>query len=182
MQHNNKEVLRAFIIFIKSRVATHILYIGVAMLIGFGLVDSILLNDLKPIMGTLQNASAALFTLAGIWIAYSYPRAISAYTSPNTVNVIPSDETKRIENLVLIVLTSAFVLSSLLIINILYLLIYKTVKNIEVLHFLKIFGISSIFYLIFLQLKAIFIVMITNISFVNELHHKKTENDANQDL
>ncbi|WP_396586377.1 hypothetical protein [Bermanella sp. R86510] len=133
-------------------------------------------------MSTLQNLSAAVFTLAGIWIAYSYPQAISAYTSPNSVKVIPTDETKRIENLVLIVLTSAFVISSLLIFNFLYLLFSKTVFYVSHREVFKVIGITSICYLSFLQLKAIATVMVTNIAFVNELHGKRTEKIANDDL
>lgn len=182
LNEKSMEVLKAFLIFIKSRIVPHSFYIVTSLALGYFLVDNVTLGDLKPIMGTLQNIAAAVFTLAGIWIAYSYPQAIAAYTSPNSVSVIPTDETKRIENLVLIVLTSAFVISSLLLINMLYLLVYKSISDLSTLHLLKLLGISSVFYLVFLQLKAIFIVMITNVSFVNELHDKKTEKDANDDL
>lgn len=184
MQHKNNfyEFLTAFLLFARSRVISHSAYIGISILIGYYLVEIISLSDLKPIIGTLQNIAAAVFALAGIWIAYSYPQAIAAYTSPTTVTVIPNNETKRIENLVLIVLTSAFVISSLLIANMLYLLLYKSINNTLIIHKLNIIAIASVFYLSFLQIKAVFIVMITNISFVNELHSKKTENEANNDL
>ena len=180
---NNKrvELLKAFLTFIRSRWVPHSFYFGFSLALGYYLVDLVSLSELKPIISNLQNISAAVFTLAGIWIAYSYPQAISAYTSPGTVSIIPTDETKRIENLVLIVLTSAFVISSLMIIHMFHLLIYKTV-SVDSQHVLKAFGISSVFYLSFLQLKAIFVVIITNISFVNELHDKKTEREANDDL
>lgn len=184
MQHKKIifEFLTVFFLFIKSRLISHSIYIFISVLIGYFLVDIISLGDLKPIIGTLQNISAAVFTLAGIWIAYSYPQAIASYTSPKTVTIIPNDETKRIENLVLIVLTSAFVISSLLIENMLYLLVYKSFKNHAFIHNLNILAIASIFYLSFIQIKAVFIVMITNISFVNELHSKKTEREASDDL
>lgn len=177
-----KETLVAFLFFLKSRIILHSFYIITSLALGYYLVDHVSLTDLKPIIGTLQNIAAAVFTLAGIWIAYSYPEAIAAYTSPSSVKFIPTEQTKRIENLVLIVLTSAFVISSLLLFNLLHLLLYKSFSDSNVLYISKVLGISSIFYLSFLQLKAIFIVMITNVSFVNELHHKKTEKDANDDL
>ncbi|MGK0411391.1 MAG: hypothetical protein ACJASB_003592 [Shewanella psychromarinicola] len=182
LNKKSREVVKAFFIFIKSRLIPHSFYIASSLALGYYLVDNVSLSELKPIMGTLQNIAAAVFTLAGIWIAYSYPQAIAAYTSPSTVSVIPTDETKRIENLVLIVLTSAFVIASLLLINIFYLLVYKSVSDVNALYVLKVLGISSVFYLVFLQLKAIFTVMITNVSFVNELHNKKTEKVANDDL
>lgn len=170
------------LVFFRSRVTSHSIYIFIGLFFGWFLSGSVTLMDLRPIMSTLQNLSAAVFTLAGIWIAYSYPQAISAYTSPNSVKVIPTDETKRIENLVLIVLTSAFVISSLLIFNFLYLVFSKTAFYSIYREIFKITGVASICYVSFLQLKAIFTVMVTNIAFVNELHGKRTEKIANDDL
>ncbi len=168
--------------FSKSRAIFHTIYIGISLVIGSKVSSIISLSELTPVIGTLQNISAAVFTLAGIWIAYSYPQAISAYTSPNSVKLIPTDETKRIENLVLIVLTSAFVISSLLVYNLLYTSISKMTIPPDLSEYFRVIGASFIFYLSFLQLKAISVVMITNISFVNELHSKRTEKKAHDDL
>ncbi|WP_341939616.1 hypothetical protein [Marinimicrobium sp. C2-29] len=182
---NSQEVvdfLKSFFSFLKSRVLSHSVYIGVSALIGFFATKGVTVTDVKPIISTLQNISAAVFTLSGIWIAYSYPQAIAAYTSPGNVKIIPTGETNRIENLVLIVLTSAFVISSTLIFNLSYLLFSPSKLYTENLQLIKSIGISFVFYLCFLQLKAIFVVMSTNISFVNDLHHKKTEKDAYDDL
>jgi len=176
------EIALSMLGFFRSRVIGHSIYISLGLLVGWFLSGSVALIDLKPIMSTLQNLSAAVFTLAGIWIAYSYPQAISAYTSPNSVKLIPTDETKRIENLVLIVLTSAFAISSLLIFNFLYFLLSKTTFYFTYREVFKILGVASICYVSFLQLKAIFTVMVTNIAFVNELHGKRTEKIANDDL
>lgn len=176
------ELMASVFEFLKSRVVVHAIYVFIAFLIGWFLSDTIKMADLNPVISTLQNLSAAVFTLAGIWIAYSYPQAISAYTSPGTVKVIPTDETKRIENLVLIVLTSAFVISSLLVFNFIYLLVSKTGFYAIYSIYFKTAGVASVCYLSFLQLKAILVVMFTNISFVNELHGKRTEKIANDDL
>ncbi|WP_421859803.1 hypothetical protein [Marinobacter salarius] len=168
--------------FLRSRVILHSVYLGLSFCAGYIVYGSVSLVELRVVIGTLQNVSAAVFTLSGIWIAYSYPQAIAAYTSPSSVKVLPNDETKRIENLVLIVLTSALVISSILIFNMLYLVISESdiYKNNRL--WFKLCGASFVIYLAFLQLKAISVVMVTNISFVNELHHKKTERSANQDL
>ncbi|WP_298448840.1 hypothetical protein [uncultured Marinobacter sp.] len=168
--------------FLKSRVASHSCYMIFGIFVGWLISDGITLIDLEPIMATLKNLSAAVFTLAGIWIAYSYPQAISAYTSPSSVKLMPTDETKRIESLVLIVLTSAFVISSLLVFNFVYLIFFKTLLYANHREAFKILGVASISYMAFLQLKAVFTVMVTNIAFVNELHGKRTERIANDDL
>ncbi len=89
MQHKNIifEFLTVFFLFIKSRLISHSIYIFISVVIGYYLVDIISLGDLKPIIGTLQNISAAVFTLAGIWIAYSYPQAIASYTQGERMSV-----------------------------------------------------------------------------------------------
>ena len=130
--------------FLRSRFFSHSLYVVFALFLGFSLFDHVGLNSLSPVLSKLQNLSAAVFTLSGIWVAYSYPQAISAYTSPDTVKVIPTDETKRIENLVLIIITSAYVISSLLIFDFMYLLlrdseVYKEFR----MHF-KLIGLSYV--------------------------------------
>ena len=176
------KLISSVIYFFKQKLASHSVYIIISLFSGYLLAHSASLSDLKPIMGTLQNLSASVFTLAGIWIAYTYPQAISAYTSPASVKIIPNDDAKRIENLVLIVLTSAFVISSLLIFNFLYLLISKTPIYAQFRDIFKMLGISMICYISFLQLRAIATVMTTNIQFVNELHNKKTERAAQDDL
>ncbi|HTF96688.1 MAG TPA: hypothetical protein VL995_11190 [Cellvibrio sp.] len=167
--------------FILSRITSHTIYSIIAVGLGYFLVEATL-SQLSPVIGTLQNLAAAVFTLTGIWIAYSYPQAIAAYTSPKSVKIIPSDETARIEGLVLIVIKSAFVISALLIFNLLYLLISKTHFYQAYRNDFKIVGVSFLCYLSIIQLKAIFVLIITNIEFVNELHKKKDEKIADEDL
>lgn len=174
--------LLAVLMFLKSRLLLHVVYLLVSFSLSFLIINKIALSEISPIVSILQNISAAVFTLAGIWVAYSYPQAIAAYTSPNQIKIVPTSETKRIEDLVMIILTSATVLCILLFHNLAYILTVKTIHNVDVRFYLKSAGISSIFYASLLQLKAIFTVMITNVFFVNELHHKKTELEANKDL
>ncbi len=176
------DLFSSMIEFLRSRILSHSSYVIVCLLIGKFFSKGVSIGDLEPIISTLQNLSAAVFTLAGIWIAYSYPQAISAYTSPKSVKLIPTDETKRIEKLVLIVLTSAFVISSLLLFNFSYLLISETNFYSDWRECFKLLGVALLSYLCFLQLLAVFTVMVTNIEFVNELHGKRTEKRANDDL
>lgn len=168
--------------FIKSRFALHSIYIAFSFVVGTISVDSIGFNTLSPVINTLQNMSAAVFTLAGIWIAYSYPEAISAYTSPDTVTLIPTDKTRRIENLVLIVLTSAFVIISLLVFNLLSVFLSSAITNPDLRIYLKSSGLSFVVYMSLIQAKAVIVIMTTNIAFINELHGKKVELEANNDL
>ncbi len=168
--------------FFMSRFVRHSIYLLGAFVIAFLTSDKLAISALSTVLGTLQNISAAVFTLAGIWIAYSYPQAISAYTNPNKVLLVNGDETKRIENLVLIILTSAYVIIGILAFNMSVVMIQpldfvRMHKNI-----FKLLAITSVVYLVFIQVVAILTVMFTNIQFVNELHKKSTENRANKDL
>lgn len=168
--------------FVLSRFVRHSAYLLVAFCIAFITVDTLTISGLSPILGTLQNISAAVFTLAGIWIAYSYPRAISAYTNPDKVILVSGDETKRIENLVLIILTSAYVIIGILAFN-MSVVMFQSFEYIQAhKYFFKLLAVTSVIYLAIIQVVAILTVMITNIQFVNELHKKNTETIANKDL
>ncbi|HCD6657929.1 TPA: hypothetical protein NDU44_004980, partial [Enterobacter hormaechei] len=91
---------------------------------------------------TLQNISAMIFTIAGIWLAYIYPKAISAIVKPSTLNreklgdtsssneVVITEKTltseekksidkdiKRITMIVETIIVSAFVIFAIVLIN-----------------------------------------------------------------
>ena len=139
--------------------------------------------DLKNVLSTLQNISAAVFTLAGIWIAYIYPEAITAFTNPEKVSLIKgTDKTKRIENLVLIILTSAFVIVSILLFNLSNMLFKNIPFILENKDLFKGISISFVLYLSLNQTKAVMSIMVSNIDFVNELHKNKTDQEANNEL
>ncbi|CAH8239264.1 hypothetical protein VAEKB19_5390002 [Vibrio aestuarianus] len=92
------------------------------------------------------------------------------------------DETKRIENLVLIILTSAFVIIGILAFNMSVVLIQPLDYVQEHKFIFKLLAVTSVVYLAVIQVMAILTVMFTNIQFVNELHKKNTEKLANKDL
>ncbi|WP_439824076.1 hypothetical protein [Aeromonas caviae] len=82
-------------------------------------------SDLTSLLSTLQNISAAVFTIAGIWIAYIYPEAISSFTNPDKIALIKGTEsTEQVKSLVFTVITSASVLTCTLLFGVLSLL-YK---------------------------------------------------------
>ena len=168
--------------FILSRFIRHFIFLFVAFSVAYATTDTLIISDLSPALGTLQNISAAVFTLAGIWIAYSYPEAISAFTNPDKVVLASGEETKRIESLVLIILASAYVIIGILAFNI-SLAIIQPLDYIQAhKETFKILAVTLVIYLAIVQVFAILTVMFTNIQFVNELHKKNTETIANKDL
>lgn len=142
--------------FIKSRALSHTFYLALSLFLGYFSSGHLAIEEVRFITGGLQNISAAVFTLSGIWIAYSYPQAIAAYTSPDSVQIIPGDDARRIEGLVLIILSSAFVISSILIFDWAYLVVSGLEVYSEIREGLKVIGVSFIMYLSLVQLKAIF--------------------------
>ncbi|MDC9145100.1 hypothetical protein PSK87_03180 [Escherichia coli] len=72
-------------------------------------------KDIEPIISILQNTSAMIFTIMGIWIAYVYPNAVLKIVQPSKVTTIFSeDDLKRVKLLVGVVISSAFILLLLL--------------------------------------------------------------------
>lgn len=168
--------------FILSRFIRHSMFLIASFAIAFTTAETLKIDDLSAVLGTLQNISAAVFTLAGIWIAYSYPEAISAYTNPDKIVLASGEETKRIENLVLIILASAYVIIGILAFN-LSLALIQPIDYVQAnKETFKMLAVTFVIYLALVQVFAILTVMLTNIQFVNELHKKNTETIANKDL
>ena len=90
-------------------------------------------KDVESLISTLQNTSAMIFTIMGIWIAYVYPNAVLRIIQPSKVAVVFSDEDlERVRLLVGVVILSAFILA-LLVFGIWYLVfgIWYCNKNIH---------------------------------------------------
>ena len=68
----------------------HLGVVFILLFIAFWVGNSFTYSDIKDILSTLQNISAMIFTIAGIWLAYIYPKAISVMMKPS----ILSDEIK----------------------------------------------------------------------------------------
>lgn len=161
----------------------HLLYIAVSITIGIVISDGIVYENVKNILSSLQQVSAAVFALTGIWIAYLYPEALTSLANPEKVSLLKGTKnTERIESLVLIIISSAIVLLATLVFDYLYAL--KTLINFSanINLILKISGFSLVTYLCFIQINSIFSILIANIRFVNDLHNKKESIETNNDL
>jgi hypothetical protein len=140
-------------------------------------------SDFFNVLSTLQNMSAAVFTLSGIWIAYMYPKALDAFTNPEKVTLLEGTEhAKRVKFLVLIIFSSALVLVGVLCISFIYPILQKIPLLIPYASTLKIGYLTLIWYLSVIQIKAIGGIMLSNIEFVYGLGVKKAEQDAIEDL
>ena len=165
----------------------HILFqiicIFISILIAYLGREFITLTDLKNLTSTLQNVSAAVFTLAGIWVAYSYPEAIARFTNPDKFSLIKgTEQTKRIRSLVLTIFSSALVLVGIVLFNLSAPYIQHLFKNYDSYLYIRIIGISAINYLALIQLQAIMKIMNNNLEFIYSLMKVKAENEVYDDL
>lgn len=159
----------------------------------------------KDVLSTLQNISAMIFTIAGIWLAYIYPKAISAIVKPSTFSkgnraeiedsevVFESPEEKltpaeklsiekdinRISMIVETILTSAFVIFIIILINVFKPLIANIdiiKENISVMNKLGCFISLS---LVYLQVISLLTITSSNVIFLNDIHNEKNKKELN---
>ncbi|KYN24042.1 hypothetical protein AUQ44_19870 [Vibrio cidicii] len=74
--------------------------------------DDITYSDVSPIVSILQNGSAMIFTIMGIWIAYIYPQAMRKVIQPSSSAIFPEADKKRVQLLVGVVVISAVILNN----------------------------------------------------------------------
>lgn len=168
---------------IKYSALMHVLLLTLCFVVGFTLTDGIEFKDFDKILTTLQNVSASVFTLSGIWIAYSYPEAIAIFTNPDTLDLIKgSEHAKRIRSLVMTIFISALVLVFVMCINLAQPyaehLLYNTPYHLTV----RNISIGLINYMSILQIIAIGGIMANNLEFVYSLMKVKADNEIHDDL
>ncbi|MEG2431147.1 MAG: hypothetical protein RSB25_05795 [Acinetobacter sp.] len=183
----------------------HFCLIAILGLIAFKFGALYRYSDIKDVLSTLQNISAMIFTIAGIWLAYIYPKAISAIVKPSTLNreklgnTAPNNEMvtpekpltieelksinkdiKRITMIVETIIISAFVIFAIILIN-----AFKPIfsnfdlikSNLET--FNKI-GCFTSLTLVYLQLVSLFTIISSNVVFLNDIHNEKNDSELNR--
>jgi len=166
-----------------SKILRQLSFLTLGSLAGYLLGEKISFAEIKDVLGSLQNMSAAVFALAGLWIAYIYPKAIISYTSPEDNEwSYGEDSTKRIEKLILTIFTSAFILVAILLFNYLHAIFNNLdlVKNNMENYNRLLLGLVT--YISLLQIYSISSIMLANIEFVNRLYKLKTIKEGKDDL
>lgn len=162
-------------------------------------------SDIKDVLSTLQNISAMIFTIAGIWLAYIYPKAISAIVKPSTLNreklgsTAPNNETitpektltveelnsinkdiNRITMIVETIIVSAFVIFAIILINAFKPIFsnFDLIKN-NLETFNKM-GCFTSLTLVYLQLVSLFTIISSNVVFLNDIHNEKNDSELNR--
>jgi hypothetical protein len=142
-------------------------------------------NDYKEYGTVLINISSMVFTIMGIWIAFLYPNALSRIVDSKIKTADFSEslqETRRLEALVGSILKSAFVIIVLMIIYLAKVIFFKTSLYAQNSVLIKEIVLSMTLMLSCIQLEAVFYVMYSNIMFLNDLHTKREDREADEDV
>lgn len=145
-----------------------------------------LYSDFKEYLLVLLAVSSMVFTIMGIWIAFLYPNALQRLMDPSKIeNADFSEtltETKRLEGLVASVLKSAFIVTIIMLIFLTKTILFYTPYYATYLHEIKSAALSLVIILTFLQLESIFFVIFSNVMFINDLHNKRENKEADADI
>ena len=143
-------------------------------------------EDYKDYLSLISGVSGMVFTIMGIWIAFLYPNAMSRII--NSEKLVAKDfsesksDAKRLESIVGAVMTSALVMISALLIAIAKMIIVMTPVYVEYRMQLKAAALSAIIFITFVQLEAVFYVVLSNVMFINDLHFKRQGRQADEEL
>lgn len=152
----------------------YLILAGITLLATYLLRDTVSVlsyASYKDTLGALMNISSIIFAIIGAWIAIIYPRAIGRVFKGQSVDELMKDadsDADYLSNLVEIVMVSAIVLMLVLSIQFVAPLAKIFFANGAIIYAkYAIFFITTM--LTFLQLHAIFRVVLANYFFLNEL-------------
>lgn len=152
------------------RILLNLFILAVAVSIGFSCSKFVKYQSVVDLLGGLQNASAMIFAIAGIWLAYLYPNAIAGLIKNEKVDFFTSkQDAKRIEGIVYIIIMSALVLLGVIAFYYTSALFKYTPLYSENRVFIKSIAIAYVTYLIAVQAKCVILLILRNVSFINRL-------------
>lgn len=67
-------------------------------LASYWLKDNVNYNDIKDILSVLQNISAAIFTIVGLWIGFLYPNAIASIVNDDIDYIKNTKDAPELKN------------------------------------------------------------------------------------
>ena len=152
---------------------------------GIALVSSLILSLLaykgihfdaiKDVLSMLQTISAAVFTIIGLWLGFIYPNAITSIVNDDISYISSTKDAERVESLVYIIIISAVVMLSTLLIYLFKALAGNSELYLEFNNIVKPLCISAVIYLCWLQFRCVLNVILNNFKFISNLHSKLTD-------
>ncbi|CAI1137615.1 hypothetical protein [Serratia proteamaculans] len=148
-----------------------VVIVSITTVIGYFIKDIIKYSSITEILSGLQNASAMVFAIAGIWLAYLYPNAIAGLIKNEKVDFFASrNDAKRVESMVFIIVASALVLIGVISFYVVNAIFKGSDFYLNNKYWLKSMGVGYVLYLYVIQVFCVLMVVFRNISFVSRLH------------
>lgn len=161
----------------------HLLVAGFITYISYSFSSDIVFLDVEVLISMLQNTSAMIFTIMGIWIAYVYPNAVLRVVQPSkVVAVFAEEDLKRVRMLVGVVILSASILALLVIGVTCKSFIVKTTSFAENTAFYTGFGLWGLLALTYAQLFCIYAVITSSVNFIFDLKNLKAKKKLSEKL
>lgn len=151
----------------------HVLLFCLISLTSYRFMSVISFSDVSPVISILQNGSAMIFTIMGIWIAYIYPQAMRKVIQPSSSAIFPTKDKERVQLLVGVVVISAIILAVLLIGTILKPLLVKSNVYALAPDAFSFFSLFILLWLVYAQLFCIYSVIASNVNFIIDLVNKE---------
>lgn len=142
--------------------------------------DKIKLTDLSTLISVLQNTSAMVFAISGIWIAYLYPKAVAGLVShqiDKSLEEKSNEEIGRIKLIVGIIILSGLVMACLIITSLISPLIVSTEFYSNYTSFFSCLGLLILIILTEIQLFCLYGVIASCVSFIVVLQNQRTSNE-----
>ena len=149
------------------------LFIGLAISLALALFSfgNITFSSLDSIISALQNTSAMVFAIDGIWLAYLYPEAVAGLVKGENLK-LENDraKAKKIESIVGIVVVSALVMIGIIVFYVANAFFINTDLYINNKSCFKLFSVTYIVFLAITQIYCVALVIKRSVSFINQLY------------
>lgn len=167
-----KEQTKRLVYIVFRQQALNIIMFAVCVSLSLLIYKKVIFNDIKDILFTLLYISAAIFTIVGLWVGFLYPNAINSIVRDDISYIKNQKDAPRIEKLVYVIITSALVMLGTLFIFLSKLIIPYLEWHQGNEFFPKIFCLTLLLFMSWMQAKCVFSIILSNLHFVNSLHGK----------
>lgn len=167
----------------KSSLMLHFLMFAVITILGFVCSSKFTMSNASQLISVMQNGTAMIFTVLGIWLAYIYPNVILKITQPDKFDVLFTEEdSQSVTMIVSVIICSAFIMVALIIGSAAWPIVSAFDFLIQNRDIIKGVGLSSLLILVYVLLCCIYLVIITNLNFLIHLKNQQNKRELEKKL
>jgi len=170
----------------KNTVVWHVVVVALVTYISYSFRSDIVFSDVESLISILQNTSAMIFTIMGIWIAYVYPNAVLRVVQPSkaskVVTIFAEEDVKRVKLLVGVVVISACILALLVCGITIKVFLLKTEMYSQYTNVFTAIGLWWLLALTYAQLFCIYAVIASSVNFIIDLKNLQVKRKLSEKL